>query len=82
VAARIQVEDRFPRVTLDALASRGHQFQKIGRKGEVRYGYAALAVIDTETARVDGGAEPRRSHAVVAWQPQTAPTDGAGDRPR
>ena len=81
-AARIQIEDRFPRTTLDTLASRGHQFQKIGRKGEVRYGYAALAVIDTETARVDGGAEPRRSHAVVASQSRTAPTEHAGGRPR
>ena len=53
--------------------SRGHQFQKIGRKGEVRYGYAALAVIDTGTARVDGGAEPqaiaRRGGVAAADHP-------------
>jgi gamma-glutamyltranspeptidase/glutathione hydrolase len=66
--ARIQIEDRFPRALLHDLERRGHRFQKIGRKGEVRYGYAALAVVeDGEGAagRVAGGAEPRRSHAVA-----------------
>ena len=63
--ARIQIEDRFPRAVLEELERRGHHFQKIGRKGEVRYGYAALAVIE-EGGRVAAGAEPRRSHAAVA----------------
>jgi hypothetical protein len=43
--ARIQIEDRFPRGLLQDLMARGHRFQKIGRKGEVRYGYAATAMI-------------------------------------
>ena len=51
---------------LENLTARGHHFQKIGRKGEVRYGYAAAAVVDVERRQVQGGAEPRRSHAAVA----------------
>jgi gamma-glutamyltranspeptidase len=65
-AARIEIEDRFPRKTLEDLAARGHRFQKIGRKGEVRYGYASAVVVDVAARRVEGGAEPRRSHAAVA----------------
>jgi gamma-glutamyltranspeptidase/glutathione hydrolase len=68
-ASRIQIEDRFPRSTLDNLTSRGHRFQKIGRKGEVRYGYAAVALVDVERRQVQGGADPRRSHAAVAVAP-------------
>jgi gamma-glutamyltranspeptidase len=64
--ARIEIEDRFPRATLENLTSRGHRFQKIGRKGEVRYGYASAVVVDVANRRVEGGAEPRRSHAAVA----------------
>jgi gamma-glutamyltranspeptidase/glutathione hydrolase len=41
-------------------------FQKIGRKGEVRYGYAAAFAVDVAKGLVEGGAEPRRSHAAVA----------------
>jgi gamma-glutamyltranspeptidase/glutathione hydrolase len=67
-AARIQIEDRFPRRLLEDLAARGHRFHKIGRKGEVRYGYAAAAVIDAANREVQGGAEPRRSHAAVGVQ--------------
>lgn len=63
--ARMQIEDRFPREILEELTKRGHRFTKIGRKGEVRYGYAAAVVID-ENGRVHGGAEPRRSHAAIA----------------
>jgi gamma-glutamyltranspeptidase/glutathione hydrolase len=66
--ARIEIEDRFPRSTLQDLAERGHRFQKIGRKGEVRYGYASAVVVDVPNKRVEGGAEPRRSHAAVAWK--------------
>jgi gamma-glutamyltranspeptidase len=65
-AARIEIEDRFPRGTLDDLRARGHRFQKIGRKGEVRYGYASAVVVDVANRKVEGGAEPRRSHAAVA----------------
>ncbi len=68
-ASRIQIEDRFPRSMLDNLTSRGHRFQKIGRKGEVRYGYAAAALVDVERRQVQGGADPRRSHAAVAVGP-------------
>jgi gamma-glutamyltranspeptidase len=65
--ARIEIEDRFPRAVLEDLTARGHRFQKIGRKGEVRYGYAAAITVDVANRRVEGGAEPRRSHAAVAW---------------
>jgi gamma-glutamyltranspeptidase len=64
-ASRVQIEDRIPRSVLADLAERGHRFQKIGRKGEVRYGYAAAIVVDPQARRVQGGAEPRRSHAAV-----------------
>ena len=63
---RVEIEDRFPRALLDTLTSRGHLFQKIGRKGEVRYGYAAAITVDVANGTVEGGAEPRRSHAAVA----------------
>ena len=66
--ARIEIEDRMPRALLQDLAARGHRFQKIGRKGEVRYGYAAAVVVDPANRRVEGAAEPRRSHAAVAYQ--------------
>ena len=65
-AGRMQIEDRFPRELLQNLIARGHRFQKIGRKGEVRYGYAAAVVVDTAARAVQGGAEPRRSHAAGA----------------
>jgi gamma-glutamyltranspeptidase len=68
--ARIEIEDRFPRPILQDLAARGHRFQKIGRKGEVRYGYAAAALVDVAGRQVEGGAEPRRSHAAVAVAPR------------
>jgi gamma-glutamyltranspeptidase len=69
--ARIQIEDRFPRALLTDLTRRGHVFQKIGRKGEVRYGYASGALVDVVGRRVEGGADPRRSHAAVAWSGAT-----------
>ena len=73
--SRPQIEDRIPRSVLDLLTSRGHRFQKIGRKGEVRYGYAAAGVVDLVRGEVQGGAEPRRSHAAVATNaPTTAPS--------
>jgi gamma-glutamyltranspeptidase/glutathione hydrolase len=65
-AARIEIEDRIPRTVLQDLMARGHRFQKIGRKGELRYGYASGVVVDTLRSRVEGGADPRRSHAAVA----------------
>ena len=64
--SRVQIEDRFPRSLLADLESRGHTFQKVGRKGEVMYGYAAAAVIDAAKGTVSGGAEPRRSHGTAA----------------
>ena len=64
-AARIEIEDRFPRTTLETLMARGHRFQKIGRKGEVRYGYASAVLVDQANRRVEGGSEPRRSHMAV-----------------
>jgi gamma-glutamyltranspeptidase/glutathione hydrolase len=66
--ARVQIEDRFPIGVLDDLTGRGHQFQKVGRKGELRYGYAAALQFDNVNGRLEGGAEPRRSHHAVAVQ--------------
>jgi gamma-glutamyltranspeptidase / glutathione hydrolase len=65
-AARVEIEDRFPRAVLEDLMRRGHSFQKIGRKGEVRYGYASSVLVDVVNRRVEGGSEPRRSHLAVA----------------
>lgn len=65
--ARVEIEDRFPRGLLQNLIDRGHRFQKIGRKGEVRYGYAAAITVDVAGKKVEGGAEPRRSHAAVPF---------------
>jgi gamma-glutamyltranspeptidase len=53
---------------VQTLAARGHRFQKIGRKGELRYGFASGALIDEEHGQVEGGADPRRSHAAVALE--------------
>jgi gamma-glutamyltranspeptidase len=71
---RVEIEDRFPRPLLQDLIARGHKFQKIGRKGEVRYGYAAAITIDVPNRRVEGGAEPRRSHAAVPFVRGTSTT--------
>jgi gamma-glutamyltranspeptidase len=65
--ARVEIEDRFPQRIVQDLAARGHRFVKIGRKGEVRYGYASAVLVDVTRQRVEGGAEPRRSHAAVAF---------------
>src|SRR5690606_33154681 len=75
--ARVDIEDRFAGDLLDVLAARGHRFRKIGRKGELRYGYAAAIAFDPVTGRLDGGAEPRRSHAAVAFDetPRAAAAD-------
>lgn len=64
--ARIEIEDRFPSTVVADLERRGHRFQKIGRKGEVRYGYASAVLVDQAAGTVEGGAEPRRSHAAIA----------------
>jgi gamma-glutamyltranspeptidase len=64
---RVQIEDRFARTVLQDLLQRGHVFQKIGRKGELRYGYASAATIDPDTHTLTGGADPRRSHTALAW---------------
>ncbi|HVB38507.1 MAG TPA: LpqB family beta-propeller domain-containing protein [Vicinamibacterales bacterium] len=77
-AERVQIEDRIPRTTLATLMARGHRFQKIGRKGEVRYGYAAGALVDVAAHRVEAGAEPRRSHGAVAEEPSAR--SGGGRR--
>ena len=71
---RVEIEDRFPRPLLQDLIARGHKFQKIGRKGEVRYGYAAAITVDVLNRRVEGGAEPRRSHAAVPFNRGTSTT--------
>jgi gamma-glutamyltranspeptidase len=63
--ARMQIEDRFPGEILRDLANRGHRFTRIGRKGEVRYGYAAAVLVDVAKGEVQGGAEPRRSHGAA-----------------
>ena len=63
--SRVQIEDRIPRAVLRDLETRGHSFVKVGRKGEVKYGYAAVAVVNTAKGSAEGGAEPRRSHGVA-----------------
>jgi len=64
--SNVQIEDRFPRALLADLEARGHAFTKVGRKGEVKYGYAAVAVVNVANGTVQGGADPRRSHATAA----------------
>jgi gamma-glutamyltranspeptidase len=64
--SRVQIEDRFPRAILADLEARGHAFDKVGRKGEVMYGYAAVAVVNAAKGTVEGGADPRRSHGTAA----------------
>jgi gamma-glutamyltranspeptidase/glutathione hydrolase len=73
-AERVEIEDRFPRGLLQNLIDRGHRFQKIGRKGEVRYGYAAAITVDVAARKVEGGAEPRRSHAAVPYDRRPSTT--------
>jgi gamma-glutamyltranspeptidase/glutathione hydrolase len=68
---RVQIEDRFSTTVLQDLIQRGHVFQKIGRKGELRYGYASAATLDPDTHTLTGGADPRRSHAALAWDGRT-----------
>lgn len=63
--ARTQIEDRIPRSILADLEARGHTFQKIGRKGEVRQGYASVVIVNAAKGTVEAGAEPRRSHGAV-----------------
>jgi gamma-glutamyltranspeptidase/glutathione hydrolase len=63
--SNVQIEDRISRTILADLEARGHSFTKVGRKGEVKYGYAAVAVVDPVKHTVEGGAEPRRSQAVA-----------------
>ncbi len=71
---RIEIEDRFPRSLLNNLIDRGHRFQRIGRKGEVRYGYAAAITVDVANKTVEGGAEPRRAHAAVPFDGRATST--------
>jgi gamma-glutamyltranspeptidase/glutathione hydrolase len=66
ISQRTQIEDRIPRVVLSPLEAMGHAFQKIGRKGEVRQGYASVVIVNVDTHTVEAGAEPRRSHGAVA----------------
>jgi gamma-glutamyltranspeptidase len=65
IGGTVQIEDRLPSSLLEALEARGHSFAKVGRKGEVKYGYAAVAVVNAAKGTVEGGAEPRRSHAAA-----------------
>jgi gamma-glutamyltranspeptidase len=62
--SRVQIEDRIPRSLLEKLEAMGHTFVRVGRKGEVAQGYAAVALINAAKGTVEGGAEPRRSHAA------------------
>ncbi len=65
-ASRVQIEDRIARTVRETLEARGHVFETVGRKGEVKYGYAAVAVVNAARGTVEGGAEPRRSHGTAA----------------
>jgi gamma-glutamyltranspeptidase len=62
--SRVQIEDRLPRTLLEQLEALGHTFVKVGRKGEVAQGYAAVALVNAAKGTVEGGAEPRRSHGA------------------
>jgi gamma-glutamyltranspeptidase len=62
---RTIIEDRVPRAILADVESRGHVFQKNGRKGEVREGYASVVIVNPAKGTVEAGAEPRRSHGAV-----------------
>jgi len=62
--SRVQIEDRIPRALLEKLEAMGHTFARVGRKGEVAQGYAAVALVNAAKGTVEGGAEPRRSHGV------------------
>ena len=62
--SRVQIEDRIPRSLLEKLEAMGHTFARVGRKGEVAQGYAAVALINAAKGTVEGGAEPRRSHGA------------------
>jgi len=62
--SRVQIEDRIPRSLLEKLEAMGHTFVRVGRKGEVAQGYAAVALVNAAKGTVEGGAEPRRSHAT------------------
>lgn len=62
--SRVQIEDRIPRSLLEKLEAMGHTFARVGRKGEVAQGYAAVALVNAAKGTVEGGAEPRRSHAT------------------
>jgi gamma-glutamyltranspeptidase len=64
--SNVQIEDRIPREILTDLEARGHTFTKIGRKGEVKYGYASVVVVDLAKHTAEAGAEPRRSHGAAA----------------
>lgn len=62
--SRVQIEDRIARTLLEKLEARGHTFVRVGRKGEVAQGYAAVALVNAAKGTVEGGAEPRRSHGA------------------
>ncbi len=66
--ARVQIEDRYPADVITELEKRGHVFHKIGRKGELRYGYASAITFDAESGTLEAGADPRRSHHAVGLQ--------------
>ena len=63
--SNVQIEDRFPRAVLADLEARGHTFTKVGRKGEVKYGYAAAAVVKCKGHR-RGWRRTARSHGTAA----------------
>ena len=64
--SRVQIEDRLPRTLLADLEARGHTFAKVGRKGEVMYGYVSVAAVNAAKGTVEGGSDPRRSHQAAA----------------
>ena len=62
--SRVQIEDRIPRSLLEKLEAMGHSFVRVGRKGEVAQGYAAVALINAAKGTVEGGRGAARSHAA------------------
>lgn len=60
------VEDRIPQDTLDTLAALGYTFQ-VMKDFDLFFGGAQGIVIDRQTGRRHGGADPRRDGAVLGF---------------
>ncbi len=62
----LQVEERFPEATLDALRQRGHEIYGQGGWSS-GMGYAQGILFDTASGSMYGGADPRAESNAAAW---------------